>query len=84
MKIVFVQPKSCLFAEGHLWEPISFGYLIAYAKQFYPDNEYIVRSAKFYNDEEILEECKNADIVGFTATSPKFIMQEIWLRRLKQ
>lgn len=71
MKIVFVQPKSCLFAEGHLWEPISFGYLIAYAKQFYPDNEYIVRSAKFYNDEEILEECKNADIVGFTATSPQ-------------
>jgi len=71
MKIVFVQPKSCLFAEGHLWEPVSFGYLISYAKQFYPDNEYVVRSAKFFNDGEILSECEDADLVGFTATSPQ-------------
>lgn len=71
MKIVFVQPKSCLFAEGHLWEPVSFGYLISYAKQFHPDNEYMVRSAKFYNDKEILEECENADLACFTATSPQ-------------
>jgi len=71
MKIVFVQPKSCLFAEGHLWEPVSFGYLISYAKQIYPDNEYVVRSAKFFNDEEILSECEDADLVGFTATSPQ-------------
>ena len=71
MKIVFIQPKSCLFAEGHFWEPVSFGYLISYAKQFYPDNEYVVRSSKFFNDREILAECEDADLVGFTATSPQ-------------
>jgi len=71
MKIVFIQPKGCSFAEGHLWEPVSFGYLISYAKEFHPDYQYKVMSAGFYKDTEILEECKDADLVCFTATTPQ-------------
>lgn len=76
MKIVFVQPKACAFAEGHLWEPVNFGYLISYTKKFHPENDYIVRSARFFNDEEILSECKNAELVCFTATSPQIYHAE--------
>ena len=76
MKIVFVQPKACAFAEGHLWEPVNFGYLISYAKKFHPENDYVVRSARFFNDEEILSECKNSELVCFTATSPQIYHAE--------
>lgn len=69
MKIVFVQPKGCIFAENHVWEPISFGYLISYAKQYYPDYEYIVMSSKFYSDEQIIRESNDADMVCFSATT---------------
>lgn len=83
MKIVLVQPKACVFAEGHLWEPGNLGSLISYAKQFHPDNEYVVRSAKFFNDDEILKECSDADLVGFTATSPQIYHAESLARRIK-
>ena len=71
MKIVLIQPKSCAFAEGHLWEPTSLGYLVGYAKSFNPEYNYKVMSAKFYSDNEILNECSDADLVGFTVTSPQ-------------
>lgn len=83
MKVVFVQPKACAFAEGHLWEPTNFGYLISYAKKFHPGNDYIVRSAKFFNDKEILNECKDADLVCFTATSPQIYHAEDLSKKIK-
>jgi len=71
MKIVFIQPKSCFNSEGHLWEPTGFGYLISYAKQFYPNYTYKVMSSRFFSDKTILKEAYNADIVAFSATSPQ-------------
>jgi len=83
MKIVLVQPKSCFNSEGHLWEPVGFGYIISYAKKFYPDYEFKVMSSRFKTDDEILKECEDADLVGFTVTSPQIYHAQQLSKKIK-
>jgi len=65
MKIAFVQPGSF-----HAWEALNIGYLASYLEA----NGY--RNLAFYSgffdsDEEIIKGCRDADIVGFSCTSPQ-------------
>lgn len=65
MKIAFVQPRSF-----HTWEALNIGYLAAYLRAHgYQDISFY--SGFFESDEEIIEGCKRADIVGFSCTSPQ-------------
>ncbi len=67
MKIVFIQPKTIF---GNTWEALNIGYMAAYLKeQGYSDTHFF--SGFFDLDEMIIEECKDADIVGFSCTSPQ-------------
>ena len=65
MKIALVQPVSF-----HTWEALSVGYLAAYLKK-YGFNNIEFYSGFFDSDEEIISGCKNADIIGFSCTSPQ-------------
>jgi len=67
MKIVLVQPKTIF---GNTWEALSIGYLASYAKRHgYDDIDFY--SGFFDSDEEIIKGCRDADIVGFSCTSPQ-------------
>jgi anaerobic magnesium-protoporphyrin IX monomethyl ester cyclase len=83
MKILFVQPKGVSFAEGHLWEPVAVGYLISYARKFFPDYKFKVMSAGFYSDKEIIEEGNNSDLVCFTATTAQVYHAEVLAKQIK-
>jgi hypothetical protein len=65
MKIAFVQPRSF-----HTWEALSIGYLASHlrAKGY---NNLAFYSGFFDSDEEIIQGCRDADIVGFSCTSPQ-------------
>ena len=67
MKIVLVQPKTIF---GNTWEALSIGYLSSYAKQHGHD-DIDFYSGFFDSDEEIVDGCQNADIIGFSCTSPQ-------------
>lgn len=65
MKVVFIQPKSF-----HCWEALNLGYLISSIKQ--KMNVDISFCSGFFDlDEAIIKECKKADVVGISATSPQ-------------
>jgi radical SAM superfamily enzyme YgiQ (UPF0313 family) len=67
MRIVLIQPKTIF---GNTWEALSLGYLASYAKLYgYDDIGFF--SGFFDSDEEIVQGCRDADIVGFTCTSPQ-------------
>lgn len=67
MKIVFIQPKTNF---GNTWEVLNIGYMTAFLKQKgYYDIKFF--SGFFDSDEEIIEGCQNADIIGFSCTSPQ-------------
>jgi len=68
MKIVLVQPKV---PWNSSWECISLGYCKAYAEQFNETWDFDFFSGFFDSDKEIIEACSNADIVGFTCTTPQ-------------
>jgi len=71
MKIVFVQPN--VGYKGHTWEALGIGYIVAYLKKNYSGPLDIDFFSGFYDsDEQIINACKNADIVGFGCTSPQF------------
>lgn len=63
MKIAFVQPKSFF-----TWEALNVGYLAAMLK----GHEVVFYSEFFDTREEILKGCFDADIIGFTCTSPQY------------
>ena len=65
MKIVIVQPKTF-----HTWEALNIGYLASYLREhgYYNLSFY---SGFFDPDEEIIKGCRDADIVGFSCTSPQ-------------
>ena len=67
MKIVLVQPKTIF---GNTWEALSIGYLASYAKRHGHD-DIDFYSGFFDSDEEIIKGCGDADIVGFSCTSPQ-------------
>lgn len=71
MKIVFIQPNVGF--KGHTWESLGVGYLISYLKKNYNKELDINFYSAFYDsDEDIINGAKDADIIGFTATSPQF------------
>ncbi len=71
MKIVFIQPNVGF--KGHTWEALGLGYISAYLKKHYAGKLDISFYSGFYDtDKQILEGCKDADIIGFSCTSPQF------------
>jgi radical SAM superfamily enzyme YgiQ (UPF0313 family) len=67
MKIVFVQPKTMF---GNTWEALGVGYIASFLKQHGYDNIDFF-SGFFDSDREIIEGCRDADVVGFSCTSPQ-------------
>lgn len=65
LKIVFIQPKTF-----HTWEALNIGYLAAYL-QHQGINDISFYSGFFDSDDEIINACSKADIIGFSATSPQ-------------
>lgn len=77
MKIVLVQPKSF-----HTWEALNIGYLASYLKAHgYTDVDFY--SGFFDSDEEIIQGCRGADLIGFSCTSPQFNHGLALARRVK-
>tara|TARA_Y100000310_G_scaffold343159_1_gene449510 strand:- start:25091 stop:26542 length:1452 start_codon:yes stop_codon:yes gene_type:complete len=69
MKIIFVIPKTSDFDPEFMLEPLHIGYMSSYLKsKGYNDLELIYGA--FTNDEETIERCSKADIVGLNTTSP--------------
>ena len=65
MKVIFVQPKTF-----HTWEALNVGYLASYLKlQGIKDISFY--SGFFDLDDDIIEACSRADVVGFSVTSPQ-------------
>ncbi|MFQ5888407.1 MAG: B12-binding domain-containing radical SAM protein, partial [Candidatus Hydrothermarchaeales archaeon] len=65
MKIALIQPKTF-----HTWEALNIGYLATYLR-VHGYNNLSFYSGFFDRDEEIIKGCKDADIVGFSCTSPQ-------------
>ncbi|MFQ5787534.1 MAG: B12-binding domain-containing radical SAM protein [Thermodesulfobacteriota bacterium] len=65
MKIVFIQPRSF-----HTWEALNIGYLASYLRS-HGYNDINFYSGFFDSDEEVINGCRNADIIGFSCTSPQ-------------
>ena len=72
MKIVFIQPR--LQFRSDVWEATGIGYIISYLKKALPhiDFDFSFYSAFYDTDEEIVEGCREADIIGFGSSSPQF------------
>jgi len=66
MKVVFIQPKSFF-----TWEAINVGYISAYLKK-HIDVEVEFYSEFFDSMKTIVDGCKDADIIGFSVTSPQY------------
>jgi len=71
MKIVFVQPNVGF--KGHTWEALGIGYLSSYLKKYYDGDLEIEFYSGFYDsDEVIVNACRDANVIGFSCTSPQF------------
>lgn len=64
-KMVLIQPKTF-----HTWEALNIGYLGSYLR-LNGYNDISFYSGFFDSDKEIIRGCKNADIIGFSCTSPQ-------------
>lgn len=65
-RFVFIRPKSI-----HQWEALGVGYLAAYSYKYggYSREDYAFYDGHFDSDEEIVDGCKTAEIIGFSLTS---------------
>ena len=71
MKIVFVQPNVGF--QGHTWEALGIGYIIAYLRDKCELELDISFFSGFYDtDDEIEAACDDADVVAFSCTSPQY------------
>ena len=65
-KVVLVQPYY-----ENIWEPIGLGFIAGYLKKhFVGDIEIICYQGNFDTDEDIVEGSLDADVVGFSCSSP--------------
>ena len=65
-KIILVQPYY-----ENIWEPIGLGFIAAYLKKHYVGELDIqCYQGNFDSDEIIIEACIDADVIGFSCTSP--------------
>lgn len=53
------------------WEATSLGYIKSYAELFSEKFDFDFYSGFFDSDKEIIEACSNADVVGFSCTTPQ-------------
>ncbi|MBI5408632.1 MAG: B12-binding domain-containing radical SAM protein [Nitrospirae bacterium] len=78
MKIALIQPKSF-----HAWEALNLGYIASFArKNGFEDIRFF--SGFFDSDEEIVAGCRDADVVGFSCTSPQMKHAEYLASRIKR
>lgn len=70
MRIVLVQPRGGELSPDHIHEPLNLGYLAAVLNNRGFSDVHIIVGAFEKNDESIIKKARNADIIGFTATSP--------------
>jgi anaerobic magnesium-protoporphyrin IX monomethyl ester cyclase len=64
-KIVLINPHSI-----HAWESLGLGYIASYSYLFgFHPAQYLFFSGEFDSDEEIINECVDADVIGFSVTS---------------
>jgi anaerobic magnesium-protoporphyrin IX monomethyl ester cyclase len=78
VKIVLIQPSS-FFS----WEALNLGYIAAYIQRSgFEDIDFF--TAAFDSEHDILESCKNADVVGFTCTSPQLKHARYLARNIKK
>lgn len=71
VKIVFIQPNTGF--KGHTWEALGLGYLSSYLKKCYNKDLDIEFYSEFYDsDDIIINACDDADIIGFSCTSPQY------------
>ena len=78
MEIVLIQPKSF-----HTWEALNLGYIASYAKKYGFDN-FKFFSGFYDTDDEIIAGCRDADIIGFTCTSPHIKHAEYLASKIKR
>lgn len=65
-KVILIQPYY-----ENIWEPIGLGFIAGYLKKHYVGElDLQCFQGNFDTDETIIEACVNADIVGFSCTSP--------------
>ncbi len=69
MKITFIQPYY-----ENVWEALGLGYIISFIKE-YSREELDINffQARFDFDADILDGCRESDIVAFSCTSPAFV-----------
>jgi radical SAM superfamily enzyme YgiQ (UPF0313 family) len=68
MNVVLIQPKV---AWPSAWEALNLASIKSYAEKFIDHLEFDFYSGFFDSDEVILDACNNADVVGFTCTTPQ-------------
>ena len=67
MKVVFIQPKSFF-----TWEAINIGYMSAYLKKHIKNIDVEFYTEFFDSAYDIVKGCSDADIIGFSVTSPQY------------
>jgi radical SAM superfamily enzyme YgiQ (UPF0313 family) len=77
MKIVFIQPRTF-----HTWEALNIGYLASFLR-LYRQDKIVFYSGFFDSDDEIISGCKDADVIGFSCTSPQMKHALSLARRIK-
>jgi anaerobic magnesium-protoporphyrin IX monomethyl ester cyclase len=82
MKVTLIQPRTGRHNPAYIHEPLGLGYLAGYLKAKGILDVKIIVSSFFREDREIIDRCRDSDMVGFTATSPMmkhalFLAQEI-------
>jgi radical SAM superfamily enzyme YgiQ (UPF0313 family) len=78
VKIALIQPKSF-----HTWEALNLGYIASYAKAK-GFNNFKFFSGFYDSDDEIIAGCRDADIIGFTCTSPHMKHAEYLASKIKR
>lgn len=70
MKIALIQPVPEKINPEYIHEPLNLGYLASYLQKKGFNDVSIIVGAFEENDENIIKKAEDADIIGFTATSP--------------
>lgn len=78
MKVVFIQPYF-----KNIWESVGIGYIVAYCKAQLSGVGYTVLQENFTSFSSIVEQCRDADIVAFSATSPAYARALGFARAIK-
>jgi radical SAM superfamily enzyme YgiQ (UPF0313 family) len=82
MKIILIQPRVG-HNPSYIHEPLNLGYIAAYLiENGYEDVE--IHIGAFETDKEIISDASEADIVGFTATSPMMKHAEELAKQIKE